>query len=68
MDKPKGPGFKILPAIFMFGLSQQLGELVIVGVAALLFAVFAWSLRNLVIGRKTLRVGSDTEAARLCRL
>jgi rhamnose transport system permease protein len=48
-----------------FGLSQQLGELVIVGVAALLFAVFAWSLRNLVIGRKLYAVGSDTEAARL---
>jgi len=62
----EGAWVQDLPGNFQwFGLSQQLGELVIVGVAALLFAVFAWSLRNLVIGRKLYAVGSDTEAARL---
>lgn len=62
----EGAWVQDLPDNFQwFGLSQQLGELVIVTITALLFAVFAWSLRNLVIGRKLYAVGSDAEAARL---
>ncbi len=37
----------------------------IVLIALVLFAAFAWSLRNLVLGRTVYAVGSDTEAARL---
>jgi len=62
----EGAWIQDLPGNFQwFGLSQQLGELVIVAITVLLFAVFAWSLGNLVIGRKLYAVGSDTEAARL---
>jgi rhamnose transport system permease protein len=48
-----------------FGLGQSTGEIVIVLLALILFAAFAWSLRNLVLGRTVYAVGSDTEAARL---
>ncbi|MEP6850260.1 MAG: ABC transporter permease [Acidobacteriota bacterium] len=48
-----------------FGFSQRSGELIIGSVALSLFAVFAWSTRNLVVGRRVYAVGSDTEAARL---
>ena len=62
----EGAWVQDLPGNFQwFGLSQQLGELVIVAITALIFAVFACSLRNLVIGRKLYAVGSDAEAARL---
>jgi ribose/xylose/arabinose/galactoside ABC-type transport system permease subunit len=62
----EGAWVQDLPGNFQwFGLSQAWGELVILSVTALLFAAFAWSLRNLVIGRKLYAVGSDTEAARL---
>ena len=62
----EGAWVQDLPGNFQwFGLSQGWGELVIVAITALLFAVFAWSLRNLVVGRKLYAVGSDAEAARL---
>ena len=55
-----------LPENFQwFGLSQSAGEIVIVLISLVLFAGFAWSLRNLAIGRTVYAVGSDTEAARL---
>jgi rhamnose transport system permease protein len=55
-----------LPEDFQwFGLSQSSGELVIVLISLILFAGFAWSLRNLTIGRTVYAVGSDSEAARL---
>ena len=55
-----------LPENFQwFGLGQSSGEMVIFFISLLLFAAFAWSLRNLVIGRTIYAVGSDAEAARL---
>jgi rhamnose transport system permease protein len=55
-----------LPENFQwFGLGQSTGETVIFLISLVLFAVFAWSLRNLVIGRTIYAVGSDAEAARL---
>lgn len=48
-----------------FGLGQTTGEIVILAVSLVLFAAFAWSLRNLVLGRMVYAVGSDPEAARL---
>jgi rhamnose transport system permease protein len=62
----EGAWVQDLPDNFQwFGLSQRSGEIVIVAITALLFTIFAWSLRNLVIGRKLYAVGSDIEAARL---
>ncbi len=55
-----------LPTNFQwFGLGQTGGQILIVGVALTIFVVFAWSLRNLNIGRAIYAVGSDSEAARL---
>jgi rhamnose transport system permease protein len=55
-----------LPENFQwFGLGQSNGEILIVLVSLLLFSAFAWSLRNLVLGRTVYAVGSDAEAARL---
>lgn len=62
----EGAWVQDLPENFQwFGLGQRGGELLIVAAALLAFAVFAWSLRNLVAGRKVYAVGSDAEAARL---
>src|SRR5687768_3797466 len=55
-----------LPENFQwFGLGQGMGEMAIVLISLILFAAFAWSLRNLVVGRTVYAVGSDAEAARL---
>ena len=55
-----------LPANFQwFGLGQRAGEWLIVGITLVIFAGFAWGLRNMVAGRKVYAVGSDDEAARL---
>jgi rhamnose transport system permease protein len=55
-----------LPENFQwFGLGQSNGEIVIAAISLFLFAAFAWSLRNLVLGRMVYAVGSDAEAARL---
>lgn len=48
-----------------FGLGQSGGETLIVTVTVLIFAFFAWMLRELFTGRKIYAVGSDKEAARL---
>ena len=55
-----------LPSNFQWlGFRQSTGELVIVAITLVLFAVGAWSMRNMVAGRKLYAVGSDAEAARL---
>lgn len=62
----EGSWVQDLPLNFQwFGLGQQFGELLIVGVTLLIFVGFAWSMRYLVPGRKVYAVGSDAEAARL---
>lgn len=62
----EGAWVQNLPENFQwFGLGQTSGQLVIVAIPLIIFAVFAWSLRNLNIGRATYAVGSDSEAARL---
>lgn len=62
----EGAWVQDLPSDFQwFGFGQKIGELLIVGVTALLFVIFAWSLRNLIAGRQLYAVGSDAEAARL---
>jgi rhamnose transport system permease protein len=62
----EGAWVQDLPENFQwFGLGQSTGEIVLVMISLVLFAAFAWSLRNLVIGRTVYAVGSDAEAARL---
>jgi rhamnose transport system permease protein len=55
-----------LPASFQwFGLAPYVANWIIVIIAAVLVGGFAWTLRNLTIGRALYAVGSDAEAARL---
>jgi rhamnose transport system permease protein len=53
------------PGFQWFGLSQQAGELLLVGIAAVVTTAFAWGARNLAGGRAVFAVGSDAAAARL---
>lgn len=62
----EGAWVQNLPANFQwFGLGQTGGQMLIVAVPLIIFAVFAWVLRNLNVGRAIYAVGSDAEAARL---
>lgn len=62
----EGAWVQDLPVNFQwFGLGQTAGQILIVVIPLVIFAVFAWSLRNLNIGRAIYAVGSDAEAARL---
>lgn len=62
----EGAWVQNLPANFQwFGLSQRGGELTIVAITLIILVAFAWTLRNVVAGRKIYAVGSDAEAARL---
>ena len=55
-----------LPANFQWlGLGQRWGQWLIVLLALLVLAFFAWALRNMTMGRGIYAVGSDAEAARL---
>jgi rhamnose transport system permease protein len=65
----EGAWVQNLPDSFQwFGLGQSGGQTVILIVTALVFAAFAWSLRNLAAGRAVYAAGSDREAARLAGL
>jgi rhamnose transport system permease protein len=60
----QGESVKNLPAYFQwFGLRQDAGEWLIIGIAVLTFAVFAWALRCLPVGRAVYATGSDPDAA-----
>lgn len=62
----EGAWVQDLPSNFQwFGLGQIGGQLLIVWIPLIIFVVFAWSLRNLNLGRAIYAVGSDAEAARL---
>lgn len=62
----EGAWVQNLPENFQwFGLGQSTGQIVIVAIPLIIFSIFAWSLRNLNIGRAIYAVGSDSEAARL---
>ncbi|HYJ90324.1 MAG TPA: ABC transporter permease [Pyrinomonadaceae bacterium] len=62
----EGAWVQDLPADFQwFGFGQGAGELLIVAITAVLFLTFAWSMKNMVLGRKVYAVGSDAEATRL---
>jgi rhamnose transport system permease protein len=62
----EGEFVRDLPAGFQwFGLGQGPGQWMVVAVALLALAAFAWGLRNLAAGRAVYATGSDPEAARL---
>jgi rhamnose transport system permease protein len=53
------------PGFQWFGAGQERGPWAILTIALVVFAVFAWGLRHLAIGRAVYATGSDAEAARL---
>jgi rhamnose transport system permease protein len=62
----QGAWVQDLPATFQWmGLSETSGEFAILASAALLFALFAWSMRRVRAGRAVYAVGSQRESARL---
>lgn len=62
----EGAWVQDLPSNFQwFGLGQTGGQVLIVAIPLIIFVIFAWSLRNLNLGRSIYAVGSDSEAARL---
>jgi rhamnose transport system permease protein len=48
-----------------FGVGQEVGQWVVVGISVLVFLGFAWGMRHLAAGRDVYATGSDPEAARL---
>jgi len=48
-----------------FGLSQQVGQMVVVSIALTLVVGAAWAMKNLMGGRQIYATGTDAEAARL---
>lgn len=62
----EGEFVRNLPAGFQwFGMGQNAGQWIVVSTALLVFAAFAWGLRNLAALRLVYATGSDPEAARL---
>jgi rhamnose transport system permease protein len=65
----EGEFVKDLPPSFQwFGLGQDSGQWLVAVIALVVFAIFAWSLRNLAAGRAIYATGSDPEAAFLAGL
>ncbi|MBJ7395391.1 MAG: ABC transporter permease [Akkermansiaceae bacterium] len=48
-----------------FGLSQQVGQIVVISIAFTLVVGAAWAMKNLSGGRQIYAIGTDAEAARL---
>jgi len=62
----EGEAVRDLPGGFQwFGAGQSAGQWLVIGVAVVVFLLFAWALRNLAAGRAVYATGSDPEAARL---
>jgi rhamnose transport system permease protein len=62
----EGQFVRDMPSGFQwFGAGQAAGQWLIVAIALLVFAAFAWGLRHLAAGRAVYATGSDPEAARL---
>jgi rhamnose transport system permease protein len=51
-----------------FGLSQPVGQSILISFAVVLLVAAAWAMKNLTVGRRVYAVGSDAEAARLAGL
>jgi rhamnose transport system permease protein len=56
------------PSFQWFGAGQATGQWMVVAIALVCFAIFAWSMRNLHAGRAIYATGSDPEAARLAAI
>jgi len=60
----EGAFVRDLPRDFQwFGLGQDAGQWLVVAIALVVAAAFAWGLRNLAAGRAVYATGSDPEAA-----
>jgi rhamnose transport system permease protein len=60
----EGESVKNLPAEFQwFGMGQDAGQWVIIGISLALFFLFAWGLRYMAAGRAVYATGSDPDAA-----
>src|SRR5262249_48171242 len=53
------------PGFQWFGAGQAAGQWLVVAIALVVFAFFAWGLRHVAGGRAVYATGSDPEAARL---
>jgi rhamnose transport system permease protein len=62
----EGVWVRDLPANFQWlGLGQGAGRVAVIVLALVVFALFAWGLRQIAAGRAVYATGSDPEAARL---
>lgn len=62
----QGAWVQDLPLNFQwFGMGQNVGQLIIITIAVVVFAGFSWFLKNMKAGRSIYAVGSDAVAARL---
>jgi rhamnose transport system permease protein len=62
----EGEFVRNLPAGFQwFGMGQNAGQWIVVSIALVVFAAFAWGMHHLAVGRLVYATGSDPEAARL---
>jgi rhamnose transport system permease protein len=60
----EGAFVRNLPADFQwFGLGQDLGQWLLIGIGLVAFAAFAWGLKFLAAGRAIYATGSDPQAA-----
>src|SRR5439155_19488726 len=59
----EGEFVRLPPGFQWFGLEQDAGQWLIVGIALTIFAAFAWGLKNLAAGRAVYATGSGPEAA-----
>src|SRR5439155_23576815 len=60
----EGEFVKDLPPDFQwFGLGQDTGQWIVITVALLVFAAFAWAMKHVAAGRAVYATGSDPEAA-----
>jgi rhamnose transport system permease protein len=53
------------PSFQWLGMGQEVGQIAIFAIAALLFGVVAWASRHVAAARSVFAAGSDAEAARL---
>jgi rhamnose transport system permease protein len=60
----EGAFVRDLPSGFQwFGLGQEIGQWLVIGVAIAMFVLFAWGLKNVAAGRAVYATGSSPEAA-----
>jgi rhamnose transport system permease protein len=64
----KGRLLALPDGVQWFGMSQGIGQAIVIGAALLLLVLMAWAMKHLSAGRRIYATGSDAEAARLAGL